>query len=629
MQPHLRTDKMKIERVDFEAQDEAGNITHAVANETPAEPVVDETLAGAVVDETPADPVVFELAHTFANRDEFDDFLKTENVWSKTNTVNTLHGIKTMFRCNKAKRRGKQCSASIYTIHDSEPNDQTITVFRKNHDHDHENVQNRSNHLSAEAKQKIIELYERKLPPKSILFDLHRDERHTQVTINQVYGCISAYKDKKYGKTNQTMAELQQFATEKMPIPDDEHEAFVLGFERYDENDVEVWFRFCCSTKRLLQTAAVAKNWHVDTTYKMVIQGFPVSVLGCTDMDRRFHLLGIMLSTNQRAQDFAFLFECINTNTIKIMDVHVTPEVFIADADPAISKAVKSVYQANNPTIIMCWFHVTFNAKKYALNNPNNRILIKADLDKLHQSYNEHLFEIGCRLFAKKWSVEEKEFVKRIEDVFMKKNRNWFNGAAFKAPKTNNALEQFNGKLKLHQTFYSKKNLSEFKFDLLTIVNDRSREYISAKDPFRNEVTISEDMMDAGVAYGEFQQNYIITPPNEDGSFKIYIRANSNEAELTTDMVEQFVEHNYATFEEFSNGTFEIHTMVFQKNPDDWKNAICSCVSFFQNYMCKHIIGIAYALKLFQIEPKVIDIVIEPNKKRGRPKKATSALQID
>lgn len=38
-------------------------------------------------------------------------------------------------------------------------------------------------------------------------------------------------------------------------------------------------------------------------------------------------------------------------------------------------------------------------------------------------------------------------------------------------------------------------------------------------------------------------------------------------------------------------------------NGSEWKNRLCNCPSFFKEYICKHIIGMAIRLKLFKPPP--------------------------
>ncbi len=56
------------------------------------------------------------------------------------------------------------------------------------------------------------------------------------------------------------------------------------------------------------------------------------------------------------------------------------------------------------------------------------------------------------------------------------------------------------------------------------------------------------------------------------------------------------------------------------------QNANCTCPNFLKQYVCKHVLGIAIRLKLFQVCPEAKDIPIGQKRKRGSPAKAKKAF---
>jgi hypothetical protein len=69
--------------------------------------------------------------------------------------------------------------------------------------------------------------------------------------------------------------------------------------------------RLFLSTKRLLKLAKRAKVFQADATYKLIWQGFPVLIVGTSDMDNKFHPLGMAVCSNEEATDFSFIFESL------------------------------------------------------------------------------------------------------------------------------------------------------------------------------------------------------------------------------------------------------------------------------------------------------------------------------
>lgn len=232
--------------------------------------------------ELEAPVIVWEYERTFANEGEWNVFLENENCWSKLNKVVVKDGIKTVWRCSKVKRRGKQCPSGIYTLHGGEPGNESIILFRKNLDHCHDVNKVKTFPLDDKTQNKIIELYESKCKPKGILYKLAKDENLHQLSINQIKNTIADYKKKKYGNTNITLTQLTDFVKQHLAVPESIDEAFVVAFERSDD-DEEPWFRYLVSTKRLLAMAIDAEIIHADSTMKITIQGYPLLAFGTSD----------------------------------------------------------------------------------------------------------------------------------------------------------------------------------------------------------------------------------------------------------------------------------------------------------------------------------------------------------
>lgn len=304
------------------------------------------------------------------------------------------------------------------------------------------------------------------------MYVLTRDENIQHISLNHVKNTIAKYKQEKYGKTNITLEDLQNFIENQLNVPEHDDKSFVINFERSpdtDDYDGEEWFRYFVTTKRLLQLTIGAKNIHADTTFKICIQGYPLSVVGTTDI-----------------VDFTVL-----------------------DGSTALQNAVRDTF-GDDPTIIMCWFYVMMNFNKRKLNNNANRDAMREDIRKLKLSYSEDVSNVGRRLFLEKWKETEKEFTEYFEAMYFKRNSNWFNGAGNRTPSTNNSIERFNGTLKQQQTFYERKGLSEFMVNLMEIVSDRSRAYVFGKNPFQSEIIFPEDVMSKGFELAKTKKKYVL-----------------------------------------------------------------------------------------------------------------------
>ena len=89
-------------------------------------------------------------------------------------------------------------------------------------------------------------------------------------------------------------------------VPNFEDEPFIVNYKNIysDGSDEEQKndavqdnskFQIFVSTKRLLCKASAKEKLYVDAMYKLNWQGFPVLLVGTTDMDRHFHVFGMAM----------------------------------------------------------------------------------------------------------------------------------------------------------------------------------------------------------------------------------------------------------------------------------------------------------------------------------------------
>lgn len=69
---------------------------------------------------------------------------------------------------------------------------------------------------------------------------------------------------------------------------------------------------------------------------------------------------------------------------------------------------------------------------------------------------------------------------------------------------------------------------------------------------------------------------------------------------------------------------------MIDENIENWQTAVCTCPSFLRNFMCKHIISLAFKFNAIELPEKdVDDEPLLPKRRRGRPKLASKALIFD
>ena len=58
--------------------------------------------------------------------------------------------------------------------------------------------------------------------------------------------------------------------------------------------------------------------WHVDGTYKLVYMGFPVLVLGTTDVAHKFHPIAVALTSGETTEDYTVVLQKVIQSAAEI-----------------------------------------------------------------------------------------------------------------------------------------------------------------------------------------------------------------------------------------------------------------------------------------------------------------------
>ncbi|CAF4727599.1 unnamed protein product, partial [Rotaria sp. Silwood2] len=182
--------------------------------------------------------------------------------------------------------------------------------------------------------------------PKLILRAL--ESRKVKVpTSAQLNNYLVYYRKKKYGSHKISLGELEEWCKNNETIPVDENQSFVVcykilynGDEDEDDEDIEDdaggKFRLFISSLRLLNIASKSQHIHADATYKIVWQGFPVLIIGTTDLNKAFHPFGMTVCSNEKTKDFQFIFNSLQIGMQKIGKELLKPAALVSDAADAI-----------------------------------------------------------------------------------------------------------------------------------------------------------------------------------------------------------------------------------------------------------------------------------------------------
>ena len=115
-------------------------------------------------------------------------------------------------------------------------------------------------------------------------------------------------------KTNFNVYDLKRWiqTNSVIPHPDEAHKSYV-ALSSIDEttfNDSVPKVKYFVTTRTLASIGLKSTQIHLDATYKLIWQGYPVLPIGVTDSNRRFHVIGYgITSTDENSSDFLFLLE--------------------------------------------------------------------------------------------------------------------------------------------------------------------------------------------------------------------------------------------------------------------------------------------------------------------------------
>jgi len=100
---------------------------------------------------------------------------------------------------------------------------------------------------------------------------------------------------------------------------------------------------------------------HIDGTYKLIKNRFPVMVLGITDIAEEFHPIAYCVTTHEKEEDFIAFFSAVKKLSTEL-DLSFNPDFLMMDASDPTYNAASKIFP--DTTILMCYFHLMQNVQK-------------------------------------------------------------------------------------------------------------------------------------------------------------------------------------------------------------------------------------------------------------------------
>ena len=603
-----------------------------------------------------------QTVNVYENRNQAKDWLKQNQIWSFVKAYDTEAGRKEMYRCNIVKTRGPQCGKVVQFQYNN--HNQGVIHFESTSSHTHDEIKKSQtkvgiNQVTKDAIKNQVELGIKK--PKTISQNLANEHLiNPEIEVpndRQLTNFLQTLKGPNH-KTL-TFGQLLSLLQTHASISDDDDKPFILYQLKIDEYDKQESFpenefdipigekssRFFITTRRLLSIAALSKFIHADSTYKLIWNNFPVLICGTSDQDKVFHPFGISVCTNEKDNDFQFMFESLKVGLQAINQTALPNDgsiSLIADSADAITNGFKAVFSPDTDfKRRMCWFHMKKSVDNYLsiLGEKDLQCAVLKDINVLQLATTEQQFCVASRLFFQKYSSNSNSNMKKFLEYFNKewlvKHVGWYEGYLKDSPSTNNGLESINSTLKKEATFRVRMPMAEF----LTTANDVVNKWSEKRDPysvnhpkvFMQEPSITTS--DFTAAYNWMTKSFVIQKNCQDTK-QFFIKSKHSTQVFNNTSVKAYCDatksSSFRSFDEYHSICFSVWHVVFEGNSDEtnWKMAQCSCPSNQKNYICKHIIGIAARLNFVTIPLLAKLVPIDEKRRRGRPALARKALQL-
>lgn len=535
----------------------------------------------------------YEYVRSFDNESDAFDFVNSEN-WSKYYKTTSEAGDRQMLRCPQVKFRGPQCAAKAYLLYDSTST--LIHFYKSIAEHDHDQNVNAVYEIPADTKKEIKNMYDLGVTrPKRILNNLM--QRKVELPDRKkLDSFLRELKKDKFGPSSINLIDLKNWLEDNSVIPIDKTQPYVVDF-KLSLNENNPGFKFFVSTKQLLAAATTVSHIHVDGTYKLVWQGYPVIQAGTTDMYRSFHAFGLGVCTSEQSADYEFIFNAVRKGVKDVYNIDYHAKVLIRDGAHSIKNGFEAVFGVLGVDL-MCWAHMRRKmAEKMPtfIRDKKKVFELLADLDALQLSKDNYTFDKASVLFMEKWKKVSADAMAYFEMEWLRKNRFWFEGAASNVtpniPSTNNAIEVANRLIKDEHTLRERYDLGQFRTVLFEMIKTWSLAYVNGA----KEVHINPeiDLKQWTAAYAWAKQNVAmkVFEENDHIVYKIPIDVSSSDFSGPN--------NEWKSFEEFKTENFKFNHVTFP-NPltkHNYSQGMCDCGSFFKLYMCEHVLGIGLRMK--------------------------------
>ena len=271
--------------------------------------------------------------------------------------------------------------------------------------------------------------------------------------------------------------ELREKIKQYLEIPENDIESYVAHAKIEDENnDEEVRFVIIFTTKRILRYMKQSNNIHLDCTYRLNWNKFPVCVVGTSNVTGLFFPTMTILTSHEDTRALIEIYSFVHSEGIH-------PRFRMGDGAPAITKAGEEVFgkcshpDCTHATRLMCWSHVHRNItpRMKTIGSIDKKVEkdLLIDIQNIQWSCTIETFEPLVSLLEEKYLKNEtfsQRMLKALDEFFQyfrtvwvtSKERFWFESANPFKSSNNQGVEGVNKDIKQSQTFRKRLPIGSF-----------------------------------------------------------------------------------------------------------------------------------------------------------------------
>ena len=271
------------------------------------------------------------------------------------------------------------------------------------------------------------------------------------------------------------------------------------------DNPEDTRFLAIFATKRSLSLLSKSDILHVDATYRLNWNRYPVMIVGVSSAQGKFFGSFAVLSSHEDTEAWKEIYSFVHRQ-----DIH--PRYRMADGAQSITKAGEEVFSdcedCRESERLMCWSHVhraiTPQLKSLRLLNKEVANDLLSDIEEIQWSANNSTFSSLVNLLEEKYSsnvrlsAEVRQALNNFFTYFRSvwvgsKEHQWYEGAHI-GSSNNQGIEGKNRDIKASHTFRSKAPLGSFCDTMLRMVHEWSLEDSSLLDGERLKILFTQPL---------------------------------------------------------------------------------------------------------------------------------------